>query len=557
MPGVLIPSDEYRVPYSSVDLADYVLPMHSIAADTFDAFVGVQTDTQPINEPVRVQIGAAVDSFRDDWYYRIHIVPNPIDVGNLAQDQQRQVEVFNAWFVDKTLSSVLARDDGGLTLTQPVVTPYDYRLLESQFYDLSITTKGPAVIDAGYKFNFGAESPELIVNGRRVVLWPFKPNGRRSMLDRLNWKTEVLGHYDGSEQRRKLRKYPRRSLEYRMTIAAADRQLLAPLLVGWQSRNYVLPLWMDGSFLTADAGLGSNQLMVDDVGPGWVDDDFAVLFKSPTQHEVVEVESVNGNQVTLKRDLVATWPAGTRVYPARPAWLNPEQNITRVTTAINDAVLRWEIRQERMQPPANALPEYRGAPVLEDMPNGREAVPYEWRRALARLDNGTGIPDVRDKNDWASTRESFLYTWPDRENIRYWQGLLYGFAGRLNGFWSPTWVDDMTLVAVVASGAVSFDIVNIGYARLIASGEGWRDLRIALRDGTLLYRRILAATEISESVERLTLDAAPGLEINPADIRLISFLQWSRLDADLIEMQWHTSAVVESRLPVRRIKDEE
>ena len=66
-----------------------------------------RTINLPVSQQANNQAGILGGSFgRQDWYDRIHLVPGVIALGNLVQAQERTFEVWNAWFVSKTLSSV-------------------------------------------------------------------------------------------------------------------------------------------------------------------------------------------------------------------------------------------------------------------------------------------------------------------------------------------------------------------------------------------------------------------------------------------------------------------
>src|SRR5574338_82295 len=92
------------------------------------------------------RVGAIAHSFERDWYNRVHIIPARIDLGNLFQDQLRTIDVWNAHFVSRTLSSILETGTDGLTLTRPGGAPTEpaaYGALILLTYSLSISQQGP------------------------------------------------------------------------------------------------------------------------------------------------------------------------------------------------------------------------------------------------------------------------------------------------------------------------------------------------------------------------------------------------------------------------------
>ncbi|WP_098495053.1 hypothetical protein [Collimonas sp. PA-H2] len=57
-----------------------------------------------------------------------------------------------------------------------------------------------------------------------------------------------------------------------------------------------------------------------------------------------------------------------------------------------------------------------------------------------------------------------------------------------------------------------------------------------MTDGTVLYRRITGATEISTTVERLAIDAVLGRTVTVSDVQRICYMTLCRQDQDEIEL---------------------
>ncbi|MGH8081034.1 MAG: hypothetical protein ACREP7_10690, partial [Lysobacter sp.] len=83
------------------------------------------------------------------------------------------------------------------------------------------------------------------------------------------------------------------------------------------------------------------------------------------------------------------------------------------------------------------------------------------------------------------------------------------------------------------------------------------DLRIELRGGVALHRRITAAVALDDEIERLTLDAALGVDVRPRDVRRISFMALSRGDSDEAEIDHHTDSdgSADASIVLRAVRD--
>ena len=73
-----------------------------------------------------------------------------------------------------------------------------------------------------------------------------------------------------------------------------------------------------------------------------------------------------------------------------------------------------------------------------------------------------------------------------------------------------------------------------GYTQFLAGQIGRRDIRIEWRSGVVRYRRVTGSVVLDDDTERLSLDTALDVALDPAAIRAISFMTSCRLDSDQI-----------------------
>ncbi|MEE9422616.1 hypothetical protein [Candidatus Vondammii sp. HM_W22] len=517
---------------------------------------GLVTSHLPVEEKRYSYTGGLSPSFSADWYHRVHIRPNPIALGNLLSEQSRDVEVWNAHLTDQLLSSIAATDTEGLQLTAPYAAPTTFKNLESRLYQLSVYTTGPPRIDADFTFNFPAESPVLSVTGTRIVIFPFRPNWRDPLSERLEWLTDLLPNYDGTEQRIRLREIPRRIFEFRITLHGMDKRRFEALLWEWQARVYALPIWTDPGRLDAQVAVGSVQLSVSTDDLDYHVGGLAILISDTATVEAVEILSVQSDGLTLMRPLLANWPANSCIYPARSARLDDTQSLNIFTSELSEAVLIFRVEDNSTITAVDSPTVYRSYPVLESPPNWRDNLTAEYQRQLQHLDNLTGIRTVDDESGRASQVQSYLWTRQGRGNIRALRAWLYARAGRVNPIWVSSFQADLVMVLAMISTDTVLTIENIGYTRYLRHAIGRRDIVIRLRDGTRLYRRIIAVSEVDSQTEWLTLDSAVGQDVTPADVVMISWLQLTRLESDAVELTWHTPELVECQHQMRGLADD-
>jgi hypothetical protein len=113
--------------------------------------------------------------------------------------------------------------------------------------------------------------------------------------------------------------------------------------------------------------------------------------------------------------------------------------------------------------------------------------------------------------------------------------LFYGLAGRFGNIWVPTGTADLQ---IIGGGSLLDSTLTVEWSGNTLFGElakGRRDIRIELRDGTALHRRIETTIEVGGN-EELGLDSGLG-GIDPSMIRRISFLVLAEQSSDAIEIQ--------------------
>lgn len=517
---------------------------------------GTLIDHAPVETTSRVIGGFGMRGFTEDYYYRVHIRPNRIDLGNTMSVQTREVEVWNAWFAPNTLTSIGATQAEGMTLTGPAAPPTTFGPLESRLYVLSVTPNGPPVVNAAFRFEFDLDAPVLRAIGRRIVGWVFAPDWSEPIIERLEWLTDVMESHAGVEQRVRVRAAPRRSLEYRILLGSdRARVQMENRLVSWQARVYGLPVWMDATVSPMPFPAGSTSLSVTTAHKDFVAGGIVGLVHGLAT-EFAEIAVVEPAGLLLNDPLVSDWPAGTKIVPVRSARVQNDLGLTWLTDAIT--VSRPQFRLEDEWPiTAAAEPEtYLGHPVLLTPPNWAEDVEGEFGRKWRELDFLTGRRVIDDLTGVSNLARTHRWLLVGRAAIAAFRSWLAARAGKLKPFWLPSFQSDLKVVAPVGGTDAFLTIENRGYAEGPVAAVGRRDLLITTTSGARFFRRITAASEIDATREMVVIDSALGTTLQPHEFQRISFLRLVRLDTDHVEIAHVTDEVAEVLLPLRSLRDD-
>jgi len=375
-----------------------------------------------------------------------------------------------------------------------------------------------------------------------VLSWAWLPDWASPVLERLEWKTDVLPLADGSEQRIDLRLGARRSYEFSVGVDGVARRYLEAALWDAGAKVWALPLWHDTRHLAAPLPIGSGAVAVDTAHAEFTAGTSAVLLgEDPRRSESVMVDDVTPTHVLLAGVTTMAWPAGTRIIPTRPARLEGSHKATRFTGDANrPARFRFEFMDPWDGTPEDALPTHRGAPVLELRPEWGRGLSLDLARELEQLDALVGKWATTDRTGLPVASQAMGWTFPDRASLSAYRRLLALQRGRLRALWVPTWTRDLELLASVSTASTTMTVAWAGYALHLKGEPGRRDIRVELRSGAVAYARITDAVEVSTEAEQLTLAAPLGLNATPAQVAAISFMALCRQNADAAEISHWT-----------------
>jgi hypothetical protein len=504
--------------------------------------------------PVTVDAAREIDaltpiSFFDDFYNRVHVRPARINLGYVISEQSFVVDVWNAYLTPVTLTNLTGIEDG-LSVTGATAFPVSFSAIQLNGYEVRVARQGLSTIDAllTWIFTDPANDPGCNITGSRVLAWTFPMNWGTPMRETLTWLTDVLKSEDASEQRYALRATPRASYSFAFDVDSRQRRLIENQVYGLGGTPWAVPYWPDGSRATApvtagDLSVALNTTMRDFEAGGLA----LLLSEDGAKFEAFQIASVAPGALTAVRVIENNWPANTWVYPARIAQITEVPQLRRITKNDVAGTVAFETLDGVSRNDTAESPTYRGQPVLEREPNWRDGVNASYRRQLEIFDTLLTQAHRVDRSGLGEPTRDFLWTAFGRAEIAELRKFLYARAGRHKGIWVPTFMDDIVLSALMSGGVVSMFIEACG-ASPHAGGNNRRDIRIQLNNGTIFYRRVDATATIDDATESLTLSTPLGVDVSPADVALISWMEYLRLDQDAIEIEWPAATVAETQL---------
>lgn len=492
--------------------------------------------------------GERVLTWFDDWYNRIHIVPNTIDLNNVITDQTREILLWNAYLTSKSLTSTDFPAVQGVSVTSPVSTPYTLRPLEDLTYILSVSSDGPPVINVSLTWNITGEEPFTVdITGRRIVVWPFPPNWSTPLVESLDWYTDVITAHYGDEQRIQLRSKPRRMFEYTATMMnASDSAIASNLLWGWQNRNYALPLWVDLTVLSSTASIGTVTLSMDTTNRGFFAGGLLLLLKGPLDYEAVEIDSFTPTTITLAKPLERTWVQGTKVYPVNISQMPtnvPRRMLTDSKTEMMVSFAADPVQTDPYIPAGTAPTTYNGYEVILRKPNWAQPVDVDNQFDYDTIDFNVGGSRVLPNRQFPMIVRRFQWRMKTRTDAVEFRKLLGRLKGRFKPAYLPTWFDDFKLYATEVASSSTIRVQNNEFYKMVGSDPALKTLMILLKNGTVVIRLINSVGTDPAGFTTLGLDASIGYDLNSTSLARLSLVHLCRQASDRVTINYLSSSV--------------
>jgi hypothetical protein len=528
-------------------------PTRDSIVDTSCRSAHAIVDNLPVAANGQAIAGTVPRSYYDDFYNRIHVLPALLDVGNLVSVQVRTVDVWNAYATDRTLTGIVTLGEGA-TLDGPASFPMVFDGYQMTAWEVSVTTTGPVTIDIDVTWNFtGEPDATMHVTGNRVTAWMIPPNWSTGVVERIEFRTDILKKFDGSEQRTALLADGAKwSFEFRWNASGTAMRLIENVLYQWAGQVWALPLFPQGQQLTADLAPGATVITATTTDLDYHEGGLAFLHSidRPEIYEAVEILSFTSSAITTARPLVNAWPIGTYIYPARVARMQKTTPAQRFTGADIYGTAKFLLEEQLIRTPATETL-YRGYPIQETKPEWAQDPSVEYARKLISIDLGIRRPTIDDPSGLAEPVTAFRWTFTTRAAVEAFRRWLFARRGRQKAIWLPTFADDLVVKAPISSGIVNLDVEACGLVNYVAAGVNRRDIRIQMKDGTVYYRRTSEHVAVDATTERVTLSSPLGVNYVPADFAQISWMTLARLDADAVEIA-HWTGQVSSALTTLR-----
>lgn len=182
--------------------------------------------------------------------------------------------------------------------------------------------------------------PHPTYNGQALPVYSVPPNWKGTVTLRLLYQTLIREALDLSEERQERQPRCLYGIRYQpLTLSGQETGYIRRVIEMAQALPVVMPVWTEACMILADAAAGATSLSVDDTTQTLfpVLFDYVFLFRDFKTWEVLEIDSVEGDEIILSEPTGLSWSTGDFVYPILIGKL-PRANFKAVTdiNALND-----------------------------------------------------------------------------------------------------------------------------------------------------------------------------------------------------------------------------
>lgn len=475
-------------------------------------------------EKTRTRKGFKAQDYIDNYYNRIHLVPQIINVGGVADTIEYKATAFNAYLYDNSLLDIQAENADGIFISGDMPTKPILALGEL-YFTVTITTNGPAVIDAAYLFGFTSETLTLQIVGQRLVIWPFRPeHGHQEALE---WLTDVIDSYN-TEQRICLRNIPRCSLNHRFLLDERQFSKAKGLLAAWGEKSYLLPLWLD-MCLVEKIETGATFIPINTAGKDFRKNNFAVIWADDVANEAIEIIDISATGIYLKDAIKNNWE-NVFVMPTLAVEAFEGATFQRGANSVIEANINFTTSKMEELKAIDPPLEYLGFEVYFNRSVLLNDTSEKLRKQLDIFDNGLGVVEAVLNKAWAHNVQTLGIQTQSRAKIYDLKKWLHSRKGKLKPFWMPSWNKDIILTRPYFNLQNGFYVQNISYYL----GSETKHILIKLYNGDVYFRKITGGGKQDEAEELLLLDTPLPYDFTIKDVDIICFIDLVRFNSDNI-----------------------
>jgi len=554
-------SEEFRYFNSAVQTVLVIAPLHAGKVSGYaNALAGTFASSLPRASAVSNLTGVESKSYYDLFYNKIHLVPEKLELGNVASSQTRTVLLWNAYKINKTLNAFTANNTNGMSIIEPkspVATILPLEILE---YIIKIEPSGEATVNATLNWTIDTDIFSLPITGNRISAFFYAHNWRYIFIETWSYLTSVIRKKDDTEQRARLRFKPRKNIKFNSIVSNNSQAGLNNILHGWHSRLFAVPLWSEQTETTTEVNIGEINLTIESDELSYHAGMLIAFYKTIDVFEMLEILTIIGKDIVLTNGTIYNWPVGTKIVAMNTARLNLNQTLSQHTDSVSQVSPFFECD------PISTKTNYEGvaAPLIYNLKelwitkiNWKSARKNASTALVDKVDSLTGGLRTFPLMSFSPQTKAHTYLLKDRAEIKLFKEFIERRKGKLKACYVPTYDNDFQPVSGITASSSTIDVKDNFYRDYVDEHGARKRLYLETYDGTYFTLEIIANTNLGNGTQRLSFSTSIANEIPLENIKLMSILMYARLVSDKVEFKYLSAGVAEVTLSFSAIKEHE
>lgn len=479
-------------------------------------------------------------SFGTYFFDNVFLTPAEIDAGVVVPGAEFSFELWHSSTSPMQLAGLTQTGAFGIELDG--ITSGSMASFESFDYKISLS-QGNGLIDYTASFDFGTGSTySFSLNASMALVMPERIDWSTQPEMSIQYLTEVIESFDGTEQRIALRDTPRTSLSY-MYSMTDELQYQFDNKISTSSGSMLVPLWPLQCRLSRGISAGDTRISLADLSAHLASSG-AVLVSEYDRHEILSVESVDGRALTVSSLAKNDFSESAIVVPMRIAYPSDESNSTSLLRGFDQHTITFDLDETQIQKPApvDDFERLNARPIFPFRPDRSKDVTTQYNRLRETLDPLIGARSIYDRARGTLKILGQTFTFfSEAERQRF-----EDFAELMNGAQGEFYIEGpgqaFELSEDIVVPTYKFKIKSSGYSKFANSRSLATNIAIKLYNGTTIYRAILSTTSNPDSTETITTkESTNNLKIS--DIETIVPLYLARFDSDEFRYIFDTNEV--------------
>lgn len=479
-------------------------------------------------------------SFGSFFFDNVFISPARIDAGVVVPGKEFNFELWHSFTSPKQLTGLTQTGAFGIELEG--VTSGSLASFESFDYKISLN-QANGLIDYWAAFDFGTGSAySFNLKASMALVMPERIDWSTQPEISIQYLTEVIESFDGTEQRIALRDTPRVSLTYLYSMTD-EQQYRFDNRLATSSGRMIVPMWPLQCQLERAVRPGDASVALDTINAHVVASD-TLLISEGNEFEIVSVESVDGMVVKLIHLAKKTFSTSAVVLPVRIAYPADESNATSLLRSFDQHTITYDVDETQIAKPlpVDDFERLNNRPIFPFRPDRSKDVTTQYNRRREILDPLIGARSIYDRARGTVKILGQTFTFfSERERQRF-----EDFAELMTGAQGEFYIEgpgqSFELSEDIVVPTYKLRIKNSGCTNFANSRSLAPIVAIKLYNGTTIYKTILSATGNPDGTETITVKETTAA-LKQTDIETIVPLYLARFDSDEFRYIFDTNEV--------------